>query len=267
MQNAFGAVLKEWRGRRRMSQLDLGLAANVSARHISFLETGRSRPSRSMVRMLCDSLEMPHGARNAVLSAAGFAPAYRRRDLEDDDMAQVRAAVEWTLQRHDPFPAMALDKHWTIVRTNRSAAFILQGAGLAEGDSLLEALTQSERLAEVLDNWTEVAEHMIVRLRTESAHLGGDPVLDAAVEKLTAALPVKPHGNDGPLPAVVPARYRAGETILSLFSTIAQFGSAEDIALAELKIELMFPADEPSRAMLLALAEQMGGSDASSKPF
>ena len=111
VQSSFGTALKEWRGRRRMSQLDLGLAANVSARHISFLETGRSKPSRSMVRLLCDSLEVPHVACNAVLTAAGFAPTYRRRDLEDDDMTQVRAAVEWTLQRHDPFPAMALDKH------------------------------------------------------------------------------------------------------------------------------------------------------------
>ncbi len=262
MESAFGAVLKEWRGRRRMSQLDLGLAANVSARHISFLETGRSKPSRSMVRLLCDSLEMPHTARNAVLTAAGFAPAYRRRNLEDDDMAQVRAAVEWTLERHDPFPAFALDKHWTIVRANRSAGFLLMGAGLAQGDSLLDALTDGTQLSQVLDNWAEVAEHMIVRLRTESAHLGGDPVLDAAVAKLAATLVTKPR-SEGPLPAVVPARYRSGNTVLSLFSTIAQFGSAEDIALAELKIELMFPADEQTRAMLTALGST---DDAQSKP-
>ncbi len=262
MESAFGAVLKEWRGRRRMSQLDLGLAANVSARHISFLETGRSKPSRSMVRLLCDSLEMPHTARNAVLTAAGFAPAYRRRNLEDDDMAQVRAAVEWTLERHDPFPAFALDKHWTIVRANRSAGFLLMGAGLAQGDSLLEALTDGTQLSQVLDNWAEVAEHMIVRLRTESAHLGGDPVLDAAVAKLAATLVTKPR-SESPLPVVVPARYRTGNMVLSLFSTIAQFGSAEDIALAELKIELMFPADEQTRAMLTALG---GKDDAQSKP-
>ena len=256
MQNAFGDTLKEWRGRRRMSQLDLGLAANVSARHISFLETGRSRPSRSMVRLLSESLELPHGARNAFLGAAGFAPAYRKRDLDDADMAHVRAAVDWTLERHDPFPAMALDRHWTIVKANRSGGLLLAGAGVAEGDSLLEALTDAERMQAVLENWREVAEHMIVRLRTESAHLGGDDVLDATVEKLETALGPRTGGDDGPLPAIIPARYRAGDRVLSFFSTIAQFGSAEDIALSELRIELLFPSDDETRDVLFTMVGQ-----------
>lgn len=259
MQNAFGESLKHWRARRRMSQLDLGLAANVSARHISFLETGRSRPSRSMVRLLSESLELPQSERNAFLGAAGFAPAYRRRDLDDTDMAHVRAAVDWTLERQDPFPAMALDRHWRIVRTNRSAGLILAGAGLGEGDSLLEALFDTEKMAGALENWLEVTQHMIVRLRTESAHLGGDPVLDAAVDRLTEERGPRLPANDGALPAIIPARYRAGDRMLSFFSTIAQFGSAEDIALSELRIELMFPADEPTRAALFAMAGQTDG--------
>ncbi len=256
MENSFGATLKEWRGRRRMSQLDLGLSANVSARHISFLETGRSKPSRSMVRLLCDSLDLPLNARNAFLTSAGFAPAYRRRDLKDDDMAHVRAAVDWMLERHDPYPALALDRHWRVVRLNRSATMLLRGAGLREGDSLLEAMLDRNRLANALDNWSEVVEHTMVRLRTESAHLGGDPVLDAAIETLSADPDLGAPADDATLPAVVPARYRAGDMVLSLFSTIAQFGSAEDIALAELKIELMFPADEPTRMVLAAMAQQ-----------
>ena len=255
MENSFGATLKEWRGRRRMSQLDLGLSANVSARHISFLETGRSNPSRSMVRLLCDSLELPHGARNAFLTSAGFAPAYRRRDLRDPDMAHVRAAVDWTLERHDPYPALALDRHWNVVRVNRTAALLLSGVGLAEGDSLLQALLDRERMAPMLVNWAEVVEHMIVRLRTESAHLGGDPVLDAAIEKLQDDPDLTPRTDETRLPVLIPARYRVADVVLSLFSTIAQFGTAEDIALAELKIELMFPEDEATRAVLFSLAK------------
>lgn len=253
MQNGFGAALKEWRGQRRMSQLALGLTANVSARHISFLETGRSRPSRLMVGMLCESLDLPHGARNALLTAAGFAPAYQRRDFDAEDMASIRSAVEWTLTRHDPYPAFALDRHWRIVTYNRSAGFLLGAVGLDEGDSLLDALLDPQRLGVVLENWRDVARHVAVRLRTESAHFGGDPVLDEAIERFDAQLGERNDEAENPLPAIIPARYRAGDTVLSLFSTIAQFGTAEDVALAELRIELLFPADEPTRQALLAM--------------
>ncbi len=254
MQNSFGTALKDWRSQRRLSQLDLGLNANVSARHISFLETGRAAPSRSMVMNLCETLDVPRSARNTLLSAAGFSPAYRRRNLDETDMAHVSAAVEWMLERHDPYPALALDRHWTIARTNRTAGILLGAAGLAVGDSLLEAMTDTSRMAAVLDNWPEVAQHTIERLRTESTHLGGDHVLDDAADTLSRQLgPALPEPG-GVLPAVIPARYRANGMVLSLFSTLAQFGTAEDIALAELKIEMMFPADDATRATLMAMA-------------
>ncbi|MEM6461019.1 MAG: helix-turn-helix transcriptional regulator [Pseudomonadota bacterium] len=257
MQNAFGETLKQWRNQRRISQLDLGLAANVSARHISFLETGRSRPSRAMVRLLCDSLDLPFAARNAFMTSAGYAPIYERRDLDADDMVHIRAAVDWTLERHSPFPAMALNRHWHIVRANEPAGLLLRGVGLSEGDSLLAAILAKDRMVKVLENWQEIVAHMLVRLRTESAHLGGDPVLDDAIKALSTDVDAFAMPNYGsPLPAIVPARYRAGDTLLSLFSTIAQFGSAEDIALSELKIELMFPADEMTRDILLGMSEQ-----------
>ncbi|GAB5467308.1 MAG: helix-turn-helix transcriptional regulator [Rhodospirillales bacterium] len=256
MRTTFGAALKSWRGQRRLSQLDLGLAANVSARHISFLETGRAKPSRTMVTLLCESLEVPQEARNGLLDAAGFAPAYRRRDLDDADMAAVRDAVAWTLERHDPFPAFALDRHWRVVKANAAAGRLLGAVGLREGDSLLEALADEAKLPAVLDNWQEVQHHTLVRLRTENAYLGGDPLLEAAIVKLTAALGPRPQAPEGLLPAIVPTRYRAGGTLLSLFSTIAQFGTAEDIALAELKIELLFPADAATRATLQVMAAQ-----------
>lgn len=249
----FGSALKGWRAQRRMSQLDLGLTADVSARHISFLETGRSRPSRSMVMHLCETLQVPRPSRNALLNAAGFAQAYRRREPDDTDLAPVHAAIDWTLERHDPYPAMALDRHWTIVKANRCATMLIAAIGLKQGDSLLAAMLNTEQMAQALENWTEVARHMIACLRTESHHVGGDKVLDAAAEALTAAIgPLAPEAT-GPLPAVIPARYRTGDMILSLFSTLAQFGTAEDIALAELRIELLFPADEETRTALLAM--------------
>lgn len=256
MPESFGALLKGWRGQRRMSQLDLGLAANVSARHISFLETGRARPSRSMVLQLSESLEVPRATRNVLLNAAGFAQAYRARDLGQDEMAFVRAAMDWTLERHDPYPAIALDRHWRLLRTNRCSTALLEPMQLGEGDSLLNAFIDGGPFAAALENRDEIAHHLVSRLRTESAHLGGDAVLDAAADRIAATLPEVRSPPAGPLPAIIPARYRAAGMMLSFFSTISQFGSTEDIALADVKIEQMFPADEATRQALLAMIER-----------
>lgn len=259
MQNNFGTNLKEWRGRRRMSQMDLGLSANISARHISFLETGRSRPSQSMVMMLCDTLDMPVSARNAFLTSAGFAPVYKKRDLSGEDMAHIRAAMSWTLQNHDPYPAFALDRHWNVVKTNRAAALMLGAAGLSEGDSLLKALLDDEIMGQVIENHAEVLRAMQIRLRTENEHLGGDEVLDEAIEGITRKLETDFDSanfqHDGEVPAIIPAVYKMGDQRMSFFSTIAQFGSTEDIALSELKIEMLFPTDEGTKLMLEAMAD------------
>ncbi len=261
MGTAFGTLLKDWRTQRRLSQLDLGLAANVSARHISFLETGRSRPSRSMVLLLSETLDIPRETRNSLLNAAGFSPAYRARAFADGDMAQVHAAVDWTLNRHDPFPAMALDRHWTVVSANRTASLLLDRIDLGVGDSLLTALTESALLHDAIENWPDVARFMMVRLRTESTYLGRDPVLDAAADRLATLCGASGPSAEGVLPAVIPTRYRLNGTVLSLISTIAQFGTAEDIALADLRIELMFPADESTRQILLSAGKAAAAAD------
>ncbi len=252
MAQSFGMLLKEWRSRRRLSQLELGLAANVSARHISFLETGRAHPSQSMVLRLSQSLKVPRSNRNALLTAAGFAQAFAARSLEEPEMSEVNEAMAWMLERHDPYPAIALDRYWRVVRANRCATALLEPMGIGVNDSLLEAFVTAGPFAAALENRDEIARHMVSRLRTESAHLGGDSILDDAAETLAASL-----GDDGqlaesPLPAIVPARYRVGDITLSLFSTIAQFGSTEDIVLAEIKIEFMFPADDITRRALMA---------------
>ena len=251
MRNAFANLLKDWRGRRRLSQLGLALSADVSARHIAFLETGRSRPSRDMVVRLSDAMEIPRAERNVLLSAAGFSAGYLDRSLDAREMDQVRAALDWTLDRHAPYPAMALDRHWILIRANEPAIMFFGSIGLKVGGSMLDLLTDSPQLRQQIVNWPEVARHVHGRLRTESAHLGGDPALDAAADRLLDEFDVIPDQGAVPLPAIVPTIFRAGETTLSFFSTIAQFGTAEDITLADLKIELFFPADEATRQMLL----------------
>ena len=253
--SAFGTQLKDWRQLRRMSQLDLALSAEVSARHLSFLETGRARPSRDMVLRLSRELLLPQTEINALLTAAGFAPAYGARDLEDAELAPVRAAVMWMLERHAPYPAMALDRHWQLKAANAPARMLLQPVGIDVGDSLLEALLHNSGLRSNILNLREVEQLTLHRLRSELAHFGRDSVIEAHVEDLRAR-GAGQVPEAGPLPAMIPTRYQIGAQVLSFFSAMSQFGTVEDIALSELRIECMFPADEATRVALI----QMGAS-------
>lgn len=246
--NAFSDTLKTWRKTRRLSQLDLALEADVSSRHISFLETGRAQPSREMVARLGDALQLPAGTRNQMLSQAGFAPQYTQRDWDDAAMTPVRAALDYTLDRHTPYPGIALDKLWTVERMNAPAKTLFGGLQIAEGDSLLD-LMMSDTLPQLIENWAEVAHHAAQRLRTESAAQGGVPALDRAARHLAAI----PQTQNQPLGPVAPTIYRMGGTRLSLFATISQFGTPEDLALHDLKIELYFPADDATRQAFEAM--------------
>jgi transcriptional regulator with XRE-family HTH domain len=248
----FGTLLKQWRRERRMSQLDLGLAANVSARHIAFLETERARPSRVMVLQLSETMRVPLAARNSLLTAAGFAELYRQRTLSDAEMLPIRAAVAWMLERHHPYPAIALDRHWRLVTANQAASRLFAAVGVATGDSLLDVLSEPGGLRAAIENWPEVARHFAARLRMESSIAGGDPVLMEAAGRLATDAGQVGLVTSEALSAVLPTRLRLGDTTLSLFSTIAQFSTAEDIALADLKIELMFPADDATRLLLVS---------------
>jgi transcriptional regulator with XRE-family HTH domain len=251
MDAQFQTILKEWRGLRRMSQMELGLTANVSARHVAFLETGRSKPSRAMVIQLAEALGVPRSDRNRMLNAAGFAPAYHTRSLSEPDMAPVQQAIAWMIAKHDPYPAFVVDRHWRLVSLNASGARLFGALGLTVGASLIDAMLDPAVGAVALENWTEVAYRLLVRLRTESAHLGGDPTLDNAAARLAADPAVVGYTPPTPLPAIIPAKYRLpGGATLSFISTIAQFGTAEDIALSDLRIELFFPADDQTRLLL-----------------
>lgn len=246
----FGTLLKDWRGRRRLSQLALGLEADVSARHIAFLEKGRSTPSRRMVIHLSDVLEIPRPDRNSLLTAAGFAPAYPKRSMEDMDIAPLRAAIDHTITRHAPYPAIVIDRLWRLMDANAPARMLLTPFGINDGDSLLTAFFENPDRATYFENWPELGYCTARRLRTESAHLGGVPELDRVVAEIEADPAVAAYDPPSELPAIIPARYRFGDMVLSMFTTIAQFGSAEEITLADLRIELMFPADDQTRQVL-----------------
>ncbi|MGR3436323.1 MAG: helix-turn-helix domain-containing protein [Shimia sp.] len=249
----FGAHLRTWRGRRRTSQLDLALAAGVSARHVSFLETGRARPSRPMVLRLAAELDVPHEARNQWLDAAGLAPAYLCRAADAEEMRAAHAAVGWMVDRHNPYPGFALDRHWRIVRANRAALQLLGGFGIGEGDSLLDALLTSEALQAAVVNLGEVAAHTRARLAAQVRHYGDDPILLGALEALDSfaqSSGADPRAKPEPTGAFVPVRYRVGGIELSFFSALAQFHTAQDVGFAELAVELMFPADETTRLAL-----------------
>lgn len=247
----FPQSLKTWRKARRFSQLDLALEAEVSARHISFLETGRARPSREMIGRLGDALDLPLDARNQMLIHAGFAARYPKRAWDDADMAPIRGAVDHMLSSHAPYPAIALDRLWTVLQMNAPATMLFAMLDVQEGDSLLD-LVLSEQMPEVVENWPEVAQHTARRLRTESAVQGGLTALDRAADRLNQV----PAPRAQSLDPVLPAIYRAGDLRLALFATIAQFGTPEDLLLDDLKIELFFPADADTEVALRALAEK-----------
>lgn len=247
----FPETLKTWRKARRFSQLELAMEADVSSRHISFLETGRARPSPEMIARLGDALELSLSTRNQMLTRAGFAPRYQQRNWSAKEMAPVRAALEHMLIAHAPYPAMAIDRLWKLVRLNRSAEMLFGQFGASEGDSLLDII-RSGVLENFVENWAEVAHHTAYRLRTESAAQGGIKELDMAAHRLSQ---VKGFNNHSPGP-VIPTIYRAGNLRLSLFATIAQFGTPDDLTLDDLKVELFFPADEATEALLKSLASE-----------
>lgn len=245
----YSDLLKQWRKQRRMSQLDLAVEADVSARHISFLETGRSRPSADMIVHLSEVLDIPMDARNQMMHATGFASRYAARPLDDKAMAPILEAVSWTLERHAPYPGLVLDRLWRIVKLNAPGAKLFAPLGLVEGASLLDLLT-NPTMPDLIENWPEVAHHTMLRLRAESIAAGGIAELEAAIRHLSGHPLIS---NDIPSGPTVPTIYRFGDQRLSLFGTIAQFSTINDETLDDLRIELFFPADQESADWLASM--------------
>ena len=255
----FGEHLRQWRQRRRMSQLDLSAEADISTRHLSFVETGRSLPSREMVLRLFERLDVPLRERNTMLMAAGYAPMYRERTLADPALAAAREAVERVLKGHEPFPALAVDRHWNMVAGNRVVAHLLAGvdpALLAPPANVLRLSLHPNGLAPNIANLRQWRAHLFARLR-QQVHATADPTLAALLNELQQyTVPASPDDItlDGELlGVVVPFRIRTAMGLMSFISTTTVFGSPVDVTLQELAVESFFPADEATALALRAL--------------
>jgi transcriptional regulator with XRE-family HTH domain len=256
---AFGEHLRHWRQHRRLSQLDLAQEAEISTRHLSFVETGRSLPSREMVLRLAERLDVPLRERNALLVSAGYAPMYRERSLDDPALAPARQAVELILKSHEPYPALAVDRHWNLVAANRMLPHLMQGADaslLQAPVNVLRLSLHPHGLAPKIANLVQWRAHIFERLR-QQIHATGDSRLASLLDELRAY--DVPEGCDetleGELPGVLmPFRFRTPSGTLSFISTTTIFGTPVDVTLQELALETFFPADEATAQALRELS-------------
>jgi transcriptional regulator with XRE-family HTH domain len=255
-----GELLRDWRQRRRMSQLHLAVDADVSTRHLSFVETGRSKPSRELLLHLAERLDVPLRDRNSWLLAAGYAPIYAETPLDDQPMAPVRAALDKILASHEPFPAVIVDRRWDLLAANAPAlALLTDGVApelLAPPVNALRVSLHPDGLAPRIANFAEYRDHLLVRLHRQLAN-SGDPALAELYDELRAY----PGVGDAPshpvevakllfVPLVLRPPAGVDGPTLSFFSTLATFGTALDITLEELAIEAFFPADPETEAAL-----------------
>jgi transcriptional regulator with XRE-family HTH domain len=257
-----GDLIKEWRTRRRLSQLDLALEAGVSQRHLSFVESGRSAPSRDMVEMLSEHLGLPLRERNILLLSAGFAPAFAERKLSDPTMEAARSAVERVLKGHEPNPAPAVDRYWRLVMANAVVGSLL---GLVEDKSLLQGDVNVLRislhpggLAPHILNIAQWKAHLLLRLAQQIDVTADQQLME--LERELAAYPVPPR--KGGLPSreeadgiAIPFEMKVGDQILSFISTTTIFGTPVDVTLSELAVEAFFPANPETAVALQAMAK------------
>lgn len=261
----FADRLRWWRTRARLSQVDLAGVADVSSRHISFLETGRSRPSREMVLHLARHLDVPVRHRNELLTAAGFAPAYPDRPLDDAAMADLRRVVRLHLDNHEPFPAVCVDGHWNLLDANAAAGLFLTGVApelLAPPVNVMRLSLHPDGIASRVNNFDPYAAHLVDQLRAQLAR-SADPTLAELVDEVTAypavvaalarraetgaSYPADGPTGRGPLLAMEVA---LDDVTLSLVTTIATLGAPRDVTSSELAIEAFYPADDVTEAWL-----------------
>ena len=262
----FGPMLRAWRRRRGASQLALALQSGVSQRHVSFLESGRARPSREMVVQLSSALDVPLCQRNTMLLAAGFAPVYRESGLGAPELAPVRQAIDRMLKQQEPYPAVVVDRLWNLLQANDAAnaftLFLFEGPPPAppagKPDNLLRWLLDPQALRPKLSNWEEVARHLVSTTYAEILADGGEPKALAFIEEVMAYPDVpasfrKLRFEERPSP-VLTLDFMVGGRSLSVFTTISTLGTPQDVTLQEVRIECFFPADERSDALFRSLA-------------
>jgi len=252
--SAFGRLLKEWRGRRGISQLGLALAAQTTQRHVSFIESGRATPSRDMVLRLGATMALPLRQQNALLVAAGYAPAWQERDLSMPDLAAINSALDYMLSHHEPYPAFVVDRCWNLLRANRGASSLtefLLGPAPAETPpasvNLAIALVSPDGLRPYIVNRQEVVRYFVRGVQADAnadgtsatAHLLERLLFVAGVAGLPETMP--PEADRAP---VLPIHFRRGDTSLRLFTTIATLGTPRDVTLEEIRIEFFFPIDD-----------------------
>lgn len=256
-----GELLREWRAARRLSQLDLALEADVSPRHLSCVETGKSRPSREVLGRLADALDMPLRERNALLLAAGFAPRFRETGLDAPDLAQVRRAIDFILRQQEPYPAFVLNRRWDILMANEAALrvnrFVL-GRDSRHANMIRQIFDPGDLRPHVA-NWEEVAGELLRHLQDEVAAAPSDPAARALLDEALAYPGVPGRWrlrdlNAAPAP-LLGAVLRRGDDQLAFFSTITTFGTPRDVTIDELHIECCFPVDEATAALCRRLAE------------
>jgi transcriptional regulator with XRE-family HTH domain len=270
-------LLREWRRARHVSQLELSLGAEISQKHLSFIEAGRARPSREMVLRLAVALDLPLRARNELLDAAGYAPIYPERLLGSSEMARAYAALGRILAHHEPYPAMVLDRSWTIVMRNRAAARIIAScvdtaalSRLAPDGRLnfLRLYFDAHGMRSRVRSWSRTAPSLIARVRREAMAYPGSPS-DAWLRDLlssgTTLAPSVPDLDEVPLEPTVTLELALGpDIVLTLFNTLTTFGTPQDVTLQELRVEMSFPADEQSDALLRRWGAEAGGQEGSS---
>ncbi|MBB6466869.1 helix-turn-helix domain-containing protein [Aminobacter carboxidus] len=260
-QNSVGDLIREWRTRRRMSQLDLAMEAEISQRHLSFMESGRSAPSRDMVLHLAEQLEIPLRQRNQMLLAAGYAPSFSEKPLDHPSLAPAMEAVRMVLKGHEPYPAIAVDRHWNLIEGNAALGPMLTGvdASLLEPPvNVLRLSLHPKGVAPRIVNLHEWRSHLLERLKHQN-DTAGDPVLKALEQELLSYPDGPRTGRPmqaDPLAIAHPLRLRVGDDVLSFISTITVFGTPLDVTLSEIAIESFFPADEETAARLRCLAVQ-----------
>lgn len=255
-----GELLRGWRQRRRLSQLELACEAEISSRHLSFVETGRSQPSREMLQLLSEKLDVPLRDRNVLLVAAGYAPIYPERCLDDPELESAREAIRLVLEGHEPSPALAVDRHWNLVTANRAMAQLIEGAApalLQPPVNVLRLSLHPDGLAPRIVNFAQWRGHLLDRLRHQLG-VSADPTLMSLLRELED-LPAtsSAHGNGAVQQGdaagfVVPLRLRVGDETLTFLSTTTVFGTPMDVSLAELAIESFFPADAVTARALRA---------------
>lgn len=253
-----GDLLREWRRHRRLSQLQLAAEAEISTRHLSFVESGRSQPSRDMILHLAQYLDIPLRERNALLVAAGFAPAFRERALDDPALAAARATIDQLLTGLEPFPALAVDRYWQLVASNQATLRLLHGVApalLAPPVNVLRLSLHPQGLAPRIRNLGQWRAHLLHRLR-QQIDACFDPALIALLRELQA-LPAPAEGSDAaPGGIAVPMQLELDGRVLSMLSTTTVFGTPVEVTLAELALEAFVPADAATAAQLRELASE-----------